>query len=92
VTRQQALRGARYRGMTGWWWRPPADKTIPVGVAGLCPRSVIFVCLVEFGLNPAFAVLFLRSQNIPYQVGLVCLLRYVTILAWVLAGAARHLF
>src|SRR6266852_3251909 len=55
-------------GMTGWsWWRRgrPTDSTVPVGVAGLCPRSGIFVRLVEFGLNPTFAVLFLRSQNLP---------------------------
>jgi hypothetical protein len=61
-------------------------------VAGLCPGSGIFVRLVEFGLNPAFAVLFLRSQNLPHQSGVVCLVRYVRILAWFLAGAARHLF
>jgi hypothetical protein len=61
-------------------------------VAGLCPRSGIFVRLVEFGLNPTFAVLFLRSQNLPHQGSLACLVLYVRVLAWILAGAARHLF
>lgn len=68
----------------------PTD--VPIAMAGLCPGPGIFVRLVEFGLNPAFAVLFLRSQNLPHQGGLACLVRYVRILAWLLAGAARHLF
>jgi hypothetical protein len=65
---------------------------VPVGMAGLCPGPGIFVRLVKFGLNPAFAVLFLRSQNLPDQGGLARLILYVRILAWLLAGAARHLF
>lgn len=68
----------------------PTD--VPIAMAGLCLGPGIFVRLVEFGLNPAFAVLFLRSQNLPHQGGLACLVRYVRILAWFLAGAARHLF
>ena len=60
----------------------------PVGMAGLCPGPGIFVRLVKFGLNPAFAVLFLRSQNLPHQGGLARLVLYVRILAWLLAGAA----
>jgi hypothetical protein len=54
----------------------------------------MFARLVETGLNPAFAVLFLRSQNLPHQAGLAFLVLcvYVRILAWFPAGAARHLF
>jgi hypothetical protein len=37
-------------------------------------------------------VLFLRSQNLPHQCSLACLVLYIRILAWFLAGAARHLF
>ena len=61
-------------------------------MAGLRPGPGIFVRLVEFGVNPAFAVLFLGSQNLPHQGSLACLVLYVWILAWFLAGAARHLF
>jgi hypothetical protein len=60
--------------------------------AGLCLGWGIFVRLVKLRLNPAFAVLFLRSQNLPHHGGLVGLLRYVRILAWFLAGTARYLF
>ena len=61
-------------------------------MAGLCPGSGILVRLVEFGLNPAFAVLFLPSQDLLHQGSLACLVRYARILAWFLAGAARRLF
>ena len=75
---------------------PPAAiasaKPAAVCHGRVIPGPGIFVRLVEFGLNPAFAVLFLRSQNLPHQGGLACLVRYVRILAWFLAGAARHLF
>jgi hypothetical protein len=59
---------------------------------GLCPGPGILVCLVEFGLNSAFAVLFLPSQNILHQGSLACLVLYARILAWLLAGAVRRLF
>ena len=62
-------------------------------MARLSLRSGIFVRLVKFGLNPAFAVLFLRSQNLPHQGSLARLVLYVRILVWLLAGAAaRRLF
>ena len=52
-----------------------------MGMAGLSLRSGILVRLVEFGLNPAFAVQFLRSQNLPHQGSLARLVLYVRILA-----------
>ena len=61
-------------------------------MAGLCPGSGILVRLVEFGLNPAFAVLFLPSQDLLHQGGLAGLVLYAGILAWFPAGAARRLF
>jgi len=64
---------------------------IPLGMAGLCPGSGILVRLVEFGLHPAFAVLFLPSQDLLHQGSLSCLVLYARILAWFLAGAARRL-
>ena len=65
---------------------------MPMRWPALCPRPGIFVRLVEFGINPAFAVLFLRSQNLPHQGRLACLVPCAVIVAWFLAGAARHLF
>jgi hypothetical protein len=61
-------------------------------MAGLSLRSGILVRLVEFGLNPAFAVLFLPSQNLRHQGGLARLVLCAKILAWFPAGAARRLF
>jgi hypothetical protein len=61
-------------------------------VAGLCLGSGIFVHLVELGLNPAFAVLFLRTQNLPHQGSLAGLVQHVRVVTWFLAGAARRLF
>jgi hypothetical protein len=61
-------------------------------MAGLSLRSGILVRLVEFGLHPAFAVLFLPSQDLLHQGSLACLVRYAEILVWFLAGAARRLF
>jgi hypothetical protein len=52
----------------------------------------ILVRLVEFGLNPAFAVLFLPAQDLLHQGSLACLVLQARILAWFLAGAARRLF
>jgi hypothetical protein len=63
-----------------------------IAPAGLRPGSGIFVRLVKVGVNPAFAVLFLRSQNLPHQGGLACLVRCARILAWFPTGAARRLF
>jgi hypothetical protein len=61
-------------------------------MAGLSLRSGILVRLVEFGLNPAFAVLFLPSQDLLHQGSLACLILYARILAWFPAGAARRPF
>ena len=61
-------------------------------MAGLGLRSGILIRLVEFGLNPAFAVLFLPSQDLLHQGSLACLVLYARILAWFPAGAARRLF
>jgi hypothetical protein len=35
-----------------------------------CLGSGLFVWLVELGVNPAFAVLFLPAQNLPHRRGL----------------------
>jgi hypothetical protein len=61
-------------------------------VAELCLGSRIFARLVESGLNPAFAVLFLHSQNLPHQGSVARFVLYARIVAWFLAGVARHLF
>jgi hypothetical protein len=61
-------------------------------MAGLCLGSGTLVRLVEFGLNPAFAMLFLPSQDLVHQGSLACLVLYARILAWFPAGAARRLF
>jgi hypothetical protein len=50
-------------------------------VAALCPGPGIFARLVEFGLDPAFAVLFLRSQNLPHQGSVARLVLYARIVA-----------
>jgi hypothetical protein len=60
-------------------------------MAGLSLGPGILVRLVEFGLNPAFAVLFLPSQDLQYQGGLARLVLYAKILAWFPAGAGRRL-
>ena len=60
-------------------------------MAGLCPGSGIFVHLVEPGLNPAFAVLFLRTQNLPHQGSLAGLVQHIRVVTWFLTGAARRL-
>lgn len=72
--------------------RPPTDCTVPLGIARLCLGLGILVRLVEFGLNPAFAVLFLPAQDLLHQGSLACLVLQARILAWFLAGAARRLF
>jgi hypothetical protein len=77
--------------MIGWPRRWPAYSAARVDVAGLCPGPGIFARLVEPGLNPAFAVLFLRSQNLPHQGSVARLVRCARIVAWLLAGVARHL-
>jgi hypothetical protein len=74
---------------TGGW---PTDSTVPVGMPGLCLGSGILVRFVEFGLNPAFAMLFLSSYDLLHRGSLACLVLYAKILAWFLAGAARRLF
>jgi hypothetical protein len=61
-------------------------------VAGLCLGSGIFVQLVEFGLNPAFTVLFLLTQNFTHQGILAGLVLHVRVGVWVSAGAARRVF
>jgi hypothetical protein len=61
-------------------------------MAGLCLGSGIVVRLVEFGLSPAFAVLFLPSQNLLHQGSLACPVLCARILAWFLDGVPRRLF
>ena len=61
-------------------------------MAGLCLGSGILVRLVELGLNPAFAMLFLPSQDLLHRGNLACIVLYARILAWFPAGAARRLF
>ena len=68
------------------------ESAVPVGMARLCLGSGILIRRVEFWLNPAFAVLFLPSQDLLHQDSLACLVLYARLLAWFLAGAARRLF
>jgi len=51
-------------------------------VAGLCFPSEIFIRLVKLGLNPAFAVLSLRTQNLSHQRSLAGLVQHLTAVAW----------
>lgn len=91
----QKLDAERLTLMTGRSWRRQADRRLALfrlAWPGLCPGSGIFAGLVEFGLNSAFAVLFLPSQNLPHHGSLAGLVLYVRILAWFVAGTARRLF
>lgn len=60
-------------------------------MAGLCLGPGLFVHL-ELRLNPAFAVLFLRTQNLAHQASLAGLVQHVRAMTWFLAGNARRLF
>ena len=53
------------------------DDTLAVGVAALFFGSGTFAALAELGLNPSFAMLFLRPQNLAHQRGLAGLVRHV---------------
>lgn len=70
---------------------PPTHGTLLAGAPELFSRSGIFVCLVELRLNPAFAVLFLRTQNLSHHGSLAGLQR-VRAMTWFLAGASWRLF
>jgi hypothetical protein len=64
----------------------PGHDTLSVDVAALFLGSGTLAVLAELGLNPSFAMLFLRPQNLAHQRGLAGLVRHVRTMVWFPAG------